>query len=295
MPLALVFGAGGQVGRALVEAAPAAGWRVRGLARADVDILDIAAVAAAASVDSPDAIVNAAAFTAVDRAESDEALAMRVNAEAPGAMAAVATAAGIPFVHLSTDYVFDGASRVPYKEADPVSPLNAYGRSKRAGEIAAYRAGGRCVILRTSWVFAPWGNNFVRTILRLARERPELRIVDDQRGAPTPAEDIARTIYRILDRLRSEDVAGRTGLFHYQGRPPTSWAGFAEAVLDEAAALGHPRPPVVRIATADYPTPAARPANGILDCARIARDFDVTPPDWRPALARAVQALRDLD
>jgi len=295
VPLALVFGAGGQVGRALVEAAPAAGWRVRGLARADVDILDIAAVAAAASVDSPDAIVNAAAFTAVDRAESDEALAMRVNAEAPGAMAAVATAAGIPFVHLSTDYVFDGASRVPYKEADPVSPLNAYGRSKRAGEIAAYRAGGRCVILRTSWVFAPWGNNFVRTILRLARERPELRIVDDQRGAPTPAEDIARTIYRILDRLRSEDVAGRTGLFHYQGRPPTSWAGFAEAVLDEAAALGHPRPPVVRIATADYPTPAARPANGILDCARIARDFDVTPPDWRPALARAVQALRDLD
>ncbi len=295
MPLALVFGAGGQVGRALVEAAPAAGWRVRGLARADVDILDIAAVAAAASVDSPDAIVNAAAFTAVDRAESDEALAMRVNAEAPGAMAAVAAAAGIPFVHLSTDYVFDGASRVPYKEADPVSPLNAYGRSKRAGEIAAYRAGGRCVILRTSWVFAPWGNNFVRTILRLARERPELRIVDDQRGAPTPAEDIARTIYRILDRLRSEDVAGRTGLFHYQGRPPTSWAGFAEAVLDEAAALGHPRPPVVRIATADYPTPAARPANGILDCARIARDFDVTPPDWRPALARAVQALRDLD
>lgn len=295
MPLALVFGAGGQVGRALVEAAPAAGWRVRGLARADVDILDIAAVAAAASVDSPDAIVNAAAFTAVDRAESDEALAMRVNAEAPGAMAAVAAAAGIPFVHLSTDYVFDGASRVPYKEADPVSPLNAYGRSKRAGEIAAYRAGGRCVILRTSWVFAPWGNNFVRTILRLARERPELRIVEDQRGAPTPAEDIARTIYRILDRLRSEDVAGRTGLFHYQGRPPTSWAGFAEAVLDEAAALGHPRPPVVRIATADYPTPAARPANGILDCARIARDFDVTPPDWRPALARAVQALRDLD
>jgi dTDP-4-dehydrorhamnose reductase len=150
------------------------------------------------------------------------------------------------------------------------------------------------VILRTSWVFAPWGNNFVRTMLRLARERPELRVVDDQRGAPTSAEDIARTIFRILDRLGAEDAAGRTGLFHYQGRPPTSWAGFADAILDEAAALGHPRPPVVRIATAEFPTPAMRPANGVLDCARIARDFDITPPDWRPALARAVRGLLPL-
>lgn len=291
MPLALVFGANGQVGRALALASPAAGWQVRALGHADVDICDVAAVAAAAAVGAPDAIVNAAAFTAVDRAETDEAHAMRVNAEAPGAIGAVAAAAGVPFVHLSTDYVFDGASRTPYKEADPVAPLNAYGRSKRAGEIAAYKAGGCCVILRTSWVFAPWGNNFVRTMLRLARERPELRVVDDQRGAPTSAEDIATTIFRILDRLREGDTAGRTGLFHYQGRPPTTWAGFADAILDEAPALGHPRPPVVRIATADYPTPAARPANGILDCARISRDFDVTPPDWRPAMARAVRGL----
>ncbi|MBI1244810.1 MAG: dTDP-4-dehydrorhamnose reductase [Alphaproteobacteria bacterium] len=291
MPLALVFGASGQIGRALLEAAPAAGWRVRALARSDVDIFDVGAVAAATAANSPDAIVNAAAYTAVDRAETDEAQAMRVNAEAPGTFAAAAAAAEIPFVHLSTDYVFDGTSRVPYKEADPVAPLNVYGRTKRAGEIAAYRAGGRCVILRTSWVFAPWGNNFVRTVLRLARERPELRIVDDQRGAPTGAEDIAKTIFRILDRLSGADVGNRTGLFHYQGRPPTTWADFAEAALDEAAAFGHPRPKLVRIPTSEYPTPAKRPANGILDCARIARDFDVTPPDWRPALARAVRGL----
>jgi dTDP-4-dehydrorhamnose reductase len=291
MPTLLVFGAGGQVGRALVEAGPERGWTVRGLARDALDICDAASVKAAVEAAAPDAIVNAAAYTAVDKAESDAERAQRVNGEAPGTLAAAAAAAGVPFVHLSTDYVFDGASRVPYKEADPVGPLGVYGRTKRAGEIAAYKAGGRSVILRTSWVFAPWGVNFVRTMLHHAALKPELRVVDDQRGAPTPATDIAATILKILPRLADADGATRTGLFHYQGRPPVTWAGFADAILDEGALLGHPRPPVVRIATSDWPTAAARPPSSVLDCARIARDYDITPPDWRPALVRAVREI----
>ncbi len=291
MPVVLVFGAGGQVGRALVEAGPAHGWTVRGLARDAVDICDAASVKAAVAATAPDAIVNAAAYTAVDKAEADAEQAQRVNGEAPGTIATAAAAAGVPFVHLSTDYVFDGTSRVPYKEADPVGPPCVYGRTKRAGEIAAYKAGGRSVILRTSWVFAPWGVNFVRTMLHHAALKPELRVVDDQRGGPTPATEIAATILKILPRLAGEDGASRTGLFHYQGRPPVTWAAFADAILDEGALLGHPRPPVVRIATSDWPTAAARPANSVLDCARIARDYDITPPDWRPALSRAVREI----
>lgn len=291
MPVVLVFGAGGQVGRALVEAGPAHGWTVRGLARDAADICDAASVKAAVAATAPDAVVNAAAYTAVDKAEADAEQAQRVNGEAPGTIATAAAAAGVPFVHLSTDYVFDGTSRVPYKEADPVGPPGVYGRTKRAGEIAAYKAGGRSVILRTSWVFAPWGVNFVRTMLHHAALKPELRVVDDQRGGPTPATEIAATILKILPRLAGEDGATRTGLFHYQGRPPVTWAAFADAILDEGALLGHPRPPVVRISTSDWPTAAARPANSVLDCARIARDYDITPPDWRPALSRAVREI----
>ncbi len=291
MPTLLVFGAAGQVGRALVEAGPEHGWHVRGLARDAVDICDAESVKEAIAATAPDAVVNAAAYTAVDKAESEGELAQRVNGDAPGIIAAAAAETGIPIVHLSTDYVFDGASRVPYKEADPVGPLGVYGRTKRAGEIAAYKAGGRCVILRTSWVFAPWGNNFVRTMLHHAALKPELRVVDDQRGAPTPATDIAATILKILPRLAEASGKTGTGLFHYQGRPPVTWAAFAEAILDEAALLGHPRPPVVRISTADWPTAAVRPASSVLDCARISRDYDITPPDWRPALARAVREL----
>jgi dTDP-4-dehydrorhamnose reductase len=291
MPVLLVFGASGQVGRALVAAGPEAGWTVKGLARDEADIGDAGAVDAAVRAAAPDAIVNAAAYTAVDRAEGEPDLAMRINGEAPGLLARAAAARDVPFVHLSTDYVFDGHSRAPYKESDAANPLGVYGRTKRAGEIAAYKAGGRCAILRTSWVFAPWGNNFVRTMLRLAASRPELRVVDDQRGGPTPAVDIAATILKMLPALAGPDAKTRNGLFHYQGRPPVTWAAFADAILDEAALLGHPRPPVVRIPTVEYPTPAARPPNGVLDCARIARDHDITPPDWRVALGPAVRGL----
>jgi dTDP-4-dehydrorhamnose reductase len=287
----LVLGASGQVARALVVQGPALGWDVTALGRDRIDLEKPDAIAFAIAAAKPDALANAAAYTAVDKAESEPGAAAFLNAELPGRAAAAAAAAGIPFVHLSSDYVFGGQERIPYREADPTEPLSVYGRTKRAGEIAAYKAGGRCVILRTSWVFAPWGANFVRTMLRLAKTQDRLRVVDDQQGGPTSALDIADAVLAILSRhLAGEHVTG-LGLFHFQSRPPTTWARFAEAILDEGAALGHPRPPVERIATHDYPLPAARPAWGVLDCARIAREYDVKPPDWRKRLAPSVAAI----
>lgn len=287
----LVAGGGGQVGRALAARAEGSDHTVFALARADLDASDPAAVRAALKATGAQALVNAAAFTAVDKAESEQAAAHALNAELPGALAAIAAEAKIPFVHVSTDYVFAGESRVPYKESDPCEPRSVYGKTKRLGELAAWRAGGRVAILRTSWVFAPWGNNFVRTMLRLAATKPELRVVDDQRGGPTSALDIADAILRMLPKLADAGEKEATGLFHYQGRPAVTWAAFAEAILDEAAKHGHPRPPVVRIATSEYPTPASRPANSVLDCARHSRVFDAAPPDWRRALPETIEAL----
>ncbi len=290
----LVLGGEGQVGRALSARAENAGTQAIAFGRDGVDATDENAIRAAIETTDAQALVNAAAYTAVDKAESDEDAARKLNAEAPGLHARLAAEANIPYLHLSTDYVFAGRGTAPYKESDPCEPQSVYGRTKRAGEIAAWQAGGRVAILRTSWVFAPWGNNFVRTMLRLAATKPELRVVDDQRGGPTSALDIADAIYRILPKLADPAQKDATGLFHFQGRPAVTWAAFADAILDEGAKHGHPRPPVVKITTADYPTPAARPANSVLDCARYSRVFEVAPPDWRVSLADAVPALLKL-
>lgn len=290
----LVLGGAGQVGRALRERADKAGYRAIAFGRDAVDASDENAIRAAIETTGAEALVNAAAYTAVDKAESDEAAARKLNAEAPGLHARLAAQANLPYLHISTDYVFAGNGTVPHKESDPCAPRSVYGRTKRAGEIAAWQAGGRVAILRTSWVFAPWGNNFVRTMLRLAATKPELRVVDDQRGGPTSALDIADAIYRILPKLADPSQKDATGVFHFQGRPAVTWAAFADAILDEGAKHGHKRPPVVKIATADYPTPAARPANSVLDCARYSRVFEVAPPDWRASLADAVPALLKL-
>ncbi len=287
----LVLGASGQVARALLAQGPVAGWDVTALGRAQIDLAKPDSIAAAIEAAKPDALANAAAYTAVDKAESEPEAAAFLNAEMPGRAAAAAAAAGIPFVHLSSDYVFGGQERIPYREADPTEPLSVYGRTKRAGEIAAYKAGGRCAILRTSWVFAPWGANFVRTMLRLAKTQERLRVVDDQQGGPTSALDIADAVFAILKRQCEGEHKSGLGLLHFQGRPPTTWARFAEAILDEGAVHGHPRPPVERIATHEYKLPAARPAWGVLDCARIAREYDITPPDWRKRLAATVSAI----
>lgn len=276
----LVFGQTGQVARALAGQAPQA----RFLSRAAADLTDPAAVSAAIMAQRPDAVINAAAHTAVDRAETEEPLAMAVNATAPAAMARTCADLGVPLVHLSSDYVFDGSGSAPWRPGDPTAPLGAYGRSKLAGEVAVRAAGCAHVILRTSWVFSPDGSNFVRTMLRLGAERSHLRVVSDQIGGPTPADDIAATCM-ALARALCDGAPG--GTYHYAGAPATSWAGFAR----ETFAMAGMAVTVTDIVTADYPTPARRPLNSRLDGTTLARDFAILPPDWRAGLARVLAEL----
>jgi dTDP-4-dehydrorhamnose reductase len=288
----LVFGAGGQVGRELMLRAPGDGWQATGFVRAALDITRSADVARAIAEMRPAVVVNAAAYTAVDAAETDRDAAFAVNADAAGAIAAACARAGIPMVHISTDYVFDGRKEVPYVEDDAIAPLGVYGKSKAAGERAVRDVLARHVVLRTAAVFAAHGRNFVRTMLRLAGERPELRVVADQRTCPTAAADIAAAIVAICARLAQPQVAADAfGTFHFCGTPAVSWHGFAEAILDAASRRGWPRPPVAAIPTEAYPTPAQRPARSMLDCSKIARVYRIGQPDWRPALEDALAVL----
>jgi len=281
----VVFGAGGQVGRELTGLARARGLAVRAFARAEVDITDAAAVAAA--VRGADFVANCAAHTAVDKAEADRDQAFAVNATAPGVIAQACAEAGAALLHISTDYVFRGDGDRPWREDDPIAPLSVYGESKAAGEAAVRAALPRHVILRTAWVFAAHGHNFVRTMLRLGAERPELRIVADQRGGPTPAVDIAAAILAIRDRALAPGFSD-WGTFHFAGAPATTWYDFAAAIFAER---GGPAPILHPIATADYPTPARRPSNSVLDCGKIGRVFGVAQPDWRRALHDVVDAI----
>ena len=237
---------------------------------------------------APDVVVNAAAYTAVDRAEQDVELAFRVNAEAPDVLAAACAARGARFVHYSTDYVFDGQGTRPYREDDPTAPLGVYGASKLAGEVAVRSSGARHVIFRTAWVYAAHSHNFMRTMLRVGAERDVLRVVADQVGTPTPAALLADVTARVL---RLDDAP--SGLWHVTPAGQTSWHGFAEAIFAGAAARGLlPRAPKVEaIATADYPTPAARPAYSVLDCGALRRDFGIELPDWRSGLAATLDQL----
>jgi dTDP-4-dehydrorhamnose reductase len=270
----LVFGKTGQVARELAVLAPDALC----LGRDRADLTDPAACAAAIAAHRPAAVINAAAWTAVDRAEAEEEAATAVNGAAPGAMAQACAAAGIPFVHLSTDYVFDGQGTAPFAPDHPPAPLSAYGRSKLAGERAVRAAGGPHVILRTSWVFSAHGSNFVRTMLRLGAERPVLRVVADQTGGPTPAAAIAAACLTIADRLRAAPEL--SGTHHFAGTPDTTWAGFARAIMDMAGLPAR----VEEIATTDWPTPARRPANSRLDCSALEQAFGIARPDWRAGL-----------
>mgnify|MGYP005847037921 CR=1 FL=1 len=277
----LVFGRTGQVATELARLAPGA----RLLGRAEADLADPAACAAMIRALRPDAVINAAAWTAVDRAEAEEAAATVVNGAAPAAMARACADLGIPFVHVSTDYVFDGSGTRPWRPEDPTGPLGAYGRSKLAGEVGVRAAGGQGVILRTAWVFSAQGVNFVRTMLRLGRERGAVRVVADQIGGPTPAAAIAGACLTIAAVL----AAGRAGpgTHHLAGAPDTSWADFARAIF---AAAGMDVA-VTDIATADYPTPARRPANSRLDCTSLTETFGIARPDWRAHLAAVVAEL----
>lgn len=285
----LLLGGNGQVGRELRRTLPALGHVLvatrtgaEGELAADFDAPD--SVGELVLRIAPDVVVNAAAYTAVDRAESEPDAAFRVNARAPGAIAQACAAIGALLLHYSTDYVFDGSASRPYREDDATAPLGVYGASKLAGEEAVRASGARHAILRTAWVYAAHGKNFLHTMLRLAGERDELRVVADQVGAPTPAAWIAEASTRILAH-----GVPTSGTWHLVAAGETSWHGFAQAIMDEALAAGLLQrvPRVLPIATAEYPTPARRPAYSVLDTERLRRDFGIAPPDWRDGL-RAV-------
>ena len=280
----LVTGAGGQVGRALLAAAWPAGLVPLGLTRAALDIADGEAVARALEESGAVALVNAAAYTAVDKAESEPAAAWRGNAEAVAVLAAATAARGIPLLQLSTDFVFDGAKGAPYLEDDAVNPLSVYGASKAAGEVAA-RANPLHLVLRTAWVFDAGGRNFVNTMLRLMAERPELTVVADQRGQPTAAADIAAALVRLLGLW--QEGAAPWGTWHFAGGGETTWHGFAEAIVAGAAERIGRRPPVRPLTTADWPAAARRPADSRLDCGKLERGFGIRPRPW-PAMLQSV-------
>jgi dTDP-4-dehydrorhamnose reductase len=282
----LVFGTTGQVARELARRAAERGMRIEALSRAEADLTNPEACAAAIAATQADAVINAAAYTAVDRAESEPELAQRINAEAPGATARAAAARGLPFLHVSTDYVFDGRPGRPWREDDPPAPLNAYGASKLAGERAVAAAGGVTAVLRTAWVFSAHSSNFVKTMLRLGAQHDRLRVVDDQRGGPTPAADIAEALLTMAAALSNGH--GATGILHYAGAPAVSWADFAEAIF---AARGGQAPAIERIPSSAWPQPALRPINSVLNCTRIAAASGIPQPDWRPRLGEVIGEL----
>ncbi|MBB1060306.1 dTDP-4-dehydrorhamnose reductase [Marilutibacter spongiae] len=290
----LVIGANGQLGHALVRslstlgtvvAATRDGERVGGGRCEAVDLADGAAIGSLIERVRPDVVVNAAAHTAVDKAEQEPDVAFRINAQAPAAMARACARQGIALVHYSTDYVFNGGAHRPYTEADPTDPLGVYGESKRAGERALAESGARYLVLRTAWVYGLHGHNFLRTMLRLGAERDELRVVDDQVGTPTPAWLIADTTAAILEKGIQAD-----GIRHLTARGQCSWCDFAVAIMDEATASGIlPRKPrVVPIRTSEYPTPARRPAYSVMDVGRLEQEYGLELPDWRDALSRTL-------
>jgi dTDP-4-dehydrorhamnose reductase len=278
----LIFGAQGQIGSALSSLAQQCGVPCRAMGRAECDIND--PVSLGEAIRSSRFAVNCAAYTAVDQAEAEAKAAHHVNTTGAENVAAACAGAGIPLVHLSTDYVFDGASARPIREDDPTGPISVYGQSKLGVEMAVRNCLKSHIILRTSWVFSAHGPNFVKTILRLARAQDELRIIDDQLGGPTAADDIAQAILHII-AAASKPGFGDWGTYHLSGAPPVSWYEFARAIVAQGGTK------VLPIATRDYPRPARRPLNSVLDCSRIAQVFGIRQPDWRPALRKVLEEL----
>ena len=279
-----VTGSKGQVATSLLERGRAKA-EVVALGRPAFDLTDRAAVLAGLEAARPDVVVNAAAYTAVDKAETEEAAAVRVNGDGAGHVAEAAARLGVPLLHLSTDYVFDGALDRPYREDDPTAPAGAYGRSKLAGEKRVAERCENSVILRTAWVYSPFGANFVRSMLRLNETRDEVGVVADQRGNPTSALDIADALIAISGRMKGDASPALRGVFHLTGSGEATWADFAEAIFHEAAARGRRRTLVKRIATADYPTPARRPANSRLDNEKLTGVYGFRLPEWRQSAA----------
>lgn len=280
----LVLGAGGQVGRALLERG---GSAVIGFDRAACDITDARSVARALATPGVLVVVNCAGYTAVDRAERERDLAFSINATGAEMVGRQAAALALPVIHLSSDYVYSGMGTGAYCEDEPTAPVNVYGASKAAGDALLILANPRHLVLRISWVFGVHGANFVRTMLRLAGEHREIRIVDDQIGGPTEARDIADAILTMALACRRSSFAA-WGVYHFSGTPTTSWYGFAQAIFERTKGA---RPRLTPIPSGDYPTPARRPGNSRLDCTKIGRVFGISQPDWRTALSRILAVI----
>jgi dTDP-4-dehydrorhamnose reductase len=288
----LVTGREGQVVRSLVERASAGEAEIVTLGRPELDLAGSPdAIVAAIRATAPHVIVSAAAYTQVDKAESEPDLAFAVNEGGARAVARAAHELGVPLVHLSTDYVFNGSKQTPYDEEDPTDPTGVYGASKLAGEQAVLTEHDNSAVLRTAWVYSPFGANFVKTMLRLAADRNEVRVVADQRGNPTSALDIADGVLRVAQNLCAGSNSSHRGIFHMTGSGDASWAEFAEAVFAASAEIGGPTATVTHIATAEYPTPARRPSNSRLDSSKIARAHGVRLPDWHSSLEQVVRRV----
>jgi dTDP-4-dehydrorhamnose reductase len=287
-----VTGRQGQVARALAEAGSALDVEIITLGRPQLDLSVPETVQPALKAAAPDIVVNAAAYTAVDQAEREPEIANSINGIGAGAVAAAARALGLPIIHLSTDYVFDGSKTSAYVEEDPVAPASVYGASKLAGEQAVAAAHGDHVILRTAWVYAPYGKNFVRTMLALAETRDEVRVVADQHGCPSYAPDIADAVIGITrNLLRDRSDPCLRGVFHLAGAGETTWAGLADAIFEYLGGKGRRRPILTPITSAEYPTPARRPANSRLNCARLANIYGIKLPHWQDSLATCLDRL----
>ncbi len=294
MPRVLVTGGGGQVGRELALREGLAGLEITVEARTGLDVTNAASVRQALDRHRPDVVINSAAYTAVDRAETDHGTAFAVNEGGAAIMARECAGRGIALIHLSTDYVFDGSGSRPYLESDPPNPVGVYGRSKLAGERAVADLLERHIVMRTSWVYAAHGTNFVRTMLRLAGERDVLQVVDDQHGAPTWAGDIATATLCVTRRILNQGFAD-WGTYHYTARGRTSWHGLAQAIVDRAATVTGRRPRVDPVPTSAWPTAARRPANSSLDCSRIDRLVGPERPQWSASLSRVLDGMLEQD
>lgn len=286
-----VAGKSGQLGQCLSDVALRRNIRIVVAGRPDFDIENLEFVDRALNAVAPQIIINAAAYTAVDKAETEPERCYLVNRDGARRLAAAAWRRKVPFIHISTDYVFDGQKSSPYREDDGTGPLGVYGRSKLEGEQAVLAAHPEALILRTSWVYSAFGSNFVKTILQLAETRPLLAVVDDQRGCPTSAHDLAAALLDIVPQLLETRVVRRAGIYHLSGTGQTTWYGFAAEILTNIKKRGRRIPALQAITTADYPTLAQRPANSALDCAKVECAFGIKLPPWSASVADCVNQL----
>ncbi len=288
----LVVGQSGQLARSLQDVLKPDDWQIICVGRPEIDLSNAGRIQRQFDRLAPELVINAAAYTAVDRAEQEEAVAMALNRDGPACLAKNCKRLDIPLIHISTDYVFDGCKSAPYVESDPVAPLGVYGRSKLAGEEAVRGSLARHLILRTAWVYSPFGGNFAKTMLRLAHDHDELKVVDDQHGTPSYAPHLAQAIISMVTRLNNEQDTDRFwGTYHMTTGGETTWCSFAHEIFARSSELGGPGARAIPIPAKDYPTPAQRPANSVLDCGKLAEQFNIRLPDWREGVSECVERL----